>query len=301
MVVINNLEASVIARLKNKSKEQNIPLQQLLNLFCQEEFIRRLSVSNYSENLILKGGFLLYSISNFTTRATVDADYLLKNYSNDMKSIESLIKEIISVYSGNTFIKIEIRNLELINEIKEYQGIRANLVGAIGRTRTPFSIDFGVGDIIVPSPVERTLPALLSDFERPKVLTYSLESTVAEKLDAIITLMEATGRMKDFYDIYYLATTFDFEGRKLQDAIHETLSNRGTPHEEDSIVVIKRLVDDKEIQNRWNNFCKKILKYELDFNGVVDIIIDFISLPYDAIIKEKEFFNNWGCENKEYI
>lgn len=69
MVAINNLEASIIARLKNKSKEQNISLQQLLNLFCQEEFIRRLSISDYNKNFILKGRFLLYCISDFTTTA----------------------------------------------------------------------------------------------------------------------------------------------------------------------------------------------------------------------------------------
>lgn len=71
-----DIAASILARLKNKSKEKGIQLQQLLNLFCQEEFIRRLSQSKYKDNLILKGGFLLYTISEFTTRPTVDADYL---------------------------------------------------------------------------------------------------------------------------------------------------------------------------------------------------------------------------------
>ena len=75
-----------------------------------------------------------------------------------------------------------------MRQAKEYHGIRVNLIGIIGRTKTPFSIDFGVGDIIVPSSVERTLPVLLKEFEEPNVLTYSLESTVAEKLDAIILL-----------------------------------------------------------------------------------------------------------------
>ena len=80
---MKNMEVSVLAKLKNKSKKENISLQQLLNLFCQEEFIRRLSVSKYNKNLILKGGFLLYTISDFTTRATIDADYLLRNHSNN--------------------------------------------------------------------------------------------------------------------------------------------------------------------------------------------------------------------------
>lgn len=104
-----DMAASVLAKLKNKAKEQGIPLQQLLNLFCQEEFIRRLSGSKYKENLILKGGFLLYSISGFTTRPTVDADYLLKNYSNDLDAIEKLVTEIISFPSENNFVRFEIR------------------------------------------------------------------------------------------------------------------------------------------------------------------------------------------------
>lgn len=79
--------ASIIAKLKKKSREESIPLQQILNLFCQEEFIRRLSKSRYKKNLILKGGFLLYLISGYTARPTIDTDYLLKNYSNDLYAI----------------------------------------------------------------------------------------------------------------------------------------------------------------------------------------------------------------------
>ncbi|NLP23819.1 MAG: nucleotidyl transferase AbiEii/AbiGii toxin family protein [Syntrophomonadaceae bacterium] len=242
-----NIAASVLARLKDKAREQSIPHQQMINLFCQEEFIRRLSESDYKNNLILKGGFLLYSISGFISRPTVDADYLLTNHSNNIEAIKKLVDEVISLPSKNDFVGFEIRSVEVISEIKKYHGIRVNLVGTIERTQTPFRIDFGVGDVIVPAVVERSLPVLLPDFESPVVLTYSLESTVAEKLDAIISLMEATSRMKDFYDIYYLATTFDFDGRNLQKAIFETLSNRGTPYEEDSVVVVARLVKDVEI------------------------------------------------------
>ncbi|WP_366923566.1 nucleotidyl transferase AbiEii/AbiGii toxin family protein [Metallumcola ferriviriculae] len=292
---------SVLAKLKNESKKQGIQLQQLLNLFCQEEFIRRLSQSRYRDNLILKGGFLLYSMSNFTARPTVDADYLLKNYANNKDAIESLVREVISLPSVNDYIKFEIRGLEVISEIKEYHGIRVNLTGFIRNTKTPLSIDFGVGDIIVPSPVERTLPAMLPEFEQPKVLTYSLESTVAEKLDAIIALMEATGRMKDFYDIYYIAITFNFEGRKLQEAIYETLSNRGRPYEKDSVAIIARLAKDVDIQKRWNNFCKKVLKYDLSFDEVVKVIIDFTLHPYTSIIQENDFFKTWNYKDRKYV
>jgi hypothetical protein len=201
----------------------------------------------------------------------------------------------------NEFIDIQIRNLETISEFKEYPGIRVNLIGIIGKTKTPFSIDFGIGDIVIPSPVERTLPVLLSEFQKPRIFTYSLESTVAEKIDAIIFLMEVTGRMKDFYDIYYIATSFDFEGRKLQEAIYETLTNRSRAYERNSITDIMRLTKNIKIQRRWNNFCDKVLNYELDFTDIVKVIIDFILPPYEAIIEEDEFFKNWSCQTKGYI
>lgn len=79
-----DISASILARLKQRAKKDGLQLQLLLNLFCQEEFLRRMSKSKYSDNLILKGGLLLYSISEFTSRPTMDADYLLKNYSNDI-------------------------------------------------------------------------------------------------------------------------------------------------------------------------------------------------------------------------
>ena len=275
--------ASILARLKNESKKQGIQLHQLLNLFYQEEFIRRLSHSLYRDNLILKGGYFLYALSKFTTRPTIDADYLLKNYTNSIDSVKTLVEEVLSATSKYDYIKFKIKGLEIINESKVYHGIRVNIIGYMGNTKTPFSIDFGVGDTIVPAPVRIVLPVILPEFEKPEVLTYSLESTVAEKLDAIIVLMEATGRMKDFYDIYYLATTFNFEGIKLQNAIYETLSKRKTPYEKDSVAIIARLAQDPNILRRWNNFCKKILKYELDFSQIVEVIIDFLLPPFSTL------------------
>lgn len=296
-----NKSASVLARLKNISKSKGISLQQLLNLFCQEELIRRISTSDYKENLILKGGYLLYSISSFTTRPTIDADYLLENYSNDIESIESLIMDIISRKDHNNFIEFSIRNFEEIGGTRDYPGVRVNLMGKIGKTKTPFSVDFGVGDVIVPSSVERELPVILEDFAKPRILTYSLESTVAEKLDAIIYLMEATSRMKDFYDIYYLASNFNFEGQKLQDAIFKTLTNRLTPHDDKSITAINRLKDSQQIQIRWKSFCKKVLHYDLDFNYVVEIIVDFTYLPYKSMREGRETIENWSYENVKYF
>ena len=292
--------ASILARLKNKAKTEGISFQQLLNLFFQEEFIRRLAQSDYRERLILKGGFLLYSISDFTTRPTVDADYLLKNHSNEPDSVEELVRSIIDQKSDDKLMDIEIRSVEPIHELKEYHGIRVNLIGHMGKTRTPFSIDFGVGDTIVPAPLARTLPVLLNGFEKPTILTYSFESIISEKFDAIVRFMESSGRMKDFYDIYYLVTTFDFEGRKVQEEIYETFTKRGTPIEKDSVQIIGRLISNEAVMNRWSIFCQKVLKFELNLNEVIQLIISFLDPPFQAMIIDDEFMKTWNSAKRQY-
>ena len=109
---------------------------------------------------------------------------------------------------------------------KKYPGIRTNFIGKIEQVRIPFSIDIGIDDIIIPNPIQRHIVTGLPEFEPPLVYTYSLESTIAEKFDAILQRMSGTSRMKDFYDIYYLSGIFDFQGKTLTEAISRTLIQR---------------------------------------------------------------------------
>ncbi len=297
---MGNKSASVLAKLKNLSRNKGLSLQQLLNLFCQEEFLRRLELSKYNDNLILKGGYLLYSMSGFTTRPTMDADYLLMNHPNNIEEIDRLVQDVINIDTSNTFIQIQVRSIERISEIKEYHGVRVNLIGIIGKTKTPFSIDFGVGDVIFPESVKRTLPTLLDGFHKPELLTYSLESTISEKVDAIVTHMEATSRMKDFYDIYNLAISFDFEGSELQNALKSTFENRGTPIERDSILVISRLSNDPVVVKRWMIFCKKVLGFELDLSMVIEVIVCIINKPFEAFYDKAKFIGYWNSKIQSY-
>lgn len=225
----------------------------------------------------------------------------MKNQANSFESVEGMLKEITKEKSADSIVSFEIKRLQIIGESTKYPGIRASLLGLIGRTRTAFYIDIGVGDIMVPGSVERTLPVFLPEFEAPTVLTYPLESVIAEKLDAIISFMEFTGRMKDFYDLYYLATTFDFDGRKLQEAIFTTLSNRGTPYEKDSISAIGALAANSLIQKRWANFCMAILQQDLDLGLVIQTIISLTDRPFDAMINEDELFKTWSHKASAWI
>ncbi len=144
--------ASVLAKLKNKSKVTGKPLQLYLQLFCQEEFLRKVSLSKYANNLVLKGGLFIYTLTNFESRATIDVDFLIRQLPNSVEDIEKIVAEILAVDTGNDFITLTSKSFEAISPQRKYTGVSFQIIGQIKNTKTPFSVDFGVGDVIVPSP-----------------------------------------------------------------------------------------------------------------------------------------------------
>ena len=291
-----DMGASVIARLKNKAKETGKPFQLHLQLFCQEEFLRRLAASRYTENLVLKGGLFIYTLTNFESRTTVDIDFLLRQFPGTIEDIKRMVDEIIAVDSGNDFITFSSRGFETISPQRKYTGVSFQLVGQIKNTRTPFDVDFGVGDVIVPNSHKRTIPVQLDGFDVPEVLTYSLESTIAEKFDALLQRLELTSRMKDIYDIYYLSSMFDFDGRALQQAVFETLQNRGTAYERDSFDRVIALADNKDIQVRWRQYLRRLKMPELVLEEVMHSIDCYLRPVWDAIINESELTLTWWSQ-----
>lgn len=289
--------ASVIARLKNKAKETGTPFQLHLQLFCQEEFLRRLSASRHAENLVLKGGLFIYTLTNFESRATVDIDFLLRQFPSTIEDIKRMVDEIIAVDSGNDFIAFSSRGFETISPQRKYTGVSFQLVGQIKNIRTPFDVDFGVGDVIVPNSRKRTIPVQLDGFDVPEVLTYSLESTIAEKFDALLQRLELTSRMKDIYDIFYLSSMFDFDGRTLQQAVFETLQNRGTAYGRDSFDRVIALAENKDIQVRWRQYLRRLKLPELALDNVMSRIDAFLRPVWNAIIDEQELFLGWKCDS----
>lgn len=285
--------ASVLAKLKNKAKSSGTSYQQCLQLFVQEEFLRKLSKSGYEDNLVLKGGLFIYTLTNFESRATIDVDFLLRAVSNSIEDVKVLIEKIINTPTGNDYISMTAKGFEEISPQRKYHGISAQIIVQIKNVRVPFNVDIGVGDVIVPCAEERIINTQLPDFEAPIIKTYSLESTIAEKFDAILQRFELTGRMKDFYDIYYLARTFDFDGAKLQTAIFKTLQRRGTAYDRDSFKRIVALAEDEDMQKRWKYFLKNINDNTLEFNIVIDEIRTFLEPVFDAIVEENKWQKEW--------
>ena len=296
MAVIKNRIASVLARLRNKAIEIGTSYQQVLLLFCQEEFLRRLERSRYADNLVLKGGLFLYFLTSFSSRSTRDADFLLCCHDNSAASIKHMLQLIVDTKSENDFVTYEIRHLKPIALNQNYQGIQASLFARINNIRVPLFMDFGVGDKIVPSPIRRKLSTMLKENGAPSVLTYSVESTIAEKYDAIVQRKSETSRMKDFYDLYHLSKLFAFEGATLQEAIRQTLLYRGTLHHAGTFEEIESLKNNGDMQNKWQLFVRALSPSDnkvMSFEAVMDGVSAFLKPVVLSIENQCQWSGYW--------
>lgn len=296
-----DMAVSVLARLKNKAAESGRSYQLCLQLFSQEELLRRLGKSKYAENLVLKGGLFLYSLTNFDSRVTVDVDFLLRQIPNTPEQLKTILEEIIAVETGNDFVIFEIKNIAPIAVAKKYAGISASMIAHIKNTKTPFSIDFGVGDVIVPKQEKRKIPTQLSNFDAPVVNTYSIETTIAEKIDAILSLMEFSSRMKDYYDIYYLANKFDFDGKLLAEALRKTFANREHSFTVEQFDHVMNFADDSAMQKKWKAFVRKIDTKTDDYSTVLKTIRIFLAKPFTAALEGTEYIGRWSAIDNAWI
>lgn len=293
---------SVKDRLKNQAKEDGRTMQDELVTYGLERTIYRLSISEYAERFILKGGIFLYALfdGNFA-RATMDIDLLAQHISNDAEEMKKVFRNIFSIEYDDA-LQFDLDSLEVINitEFEEYHGVNVSIMGYLDRTKVPVSIDIGFGDVIYPERMQMNFPVLL-DMDAPKVYAYSIYSIIAEKFEAFVSLGLANGRYKDFYDIYVLSVSYNLDGSELKNAIIETFTRRQTDFD-DIAAFEPHFIEDSVRQGRWRAFIKKkkaIMKIE--FVEAIEQAKTLILPIVEAIEQNEEFNHKWNKDTKEWV
>ena len=172
-------------------------------------------------------------------------------------------------------------------------------MGHINNVRVPFSVDVGIDDIIVPDAMVRRLSTRLDGFESPEIYTYSLESTISEKLDAILQRMETTSRMKDFFDIYYLSSVFDFAGKTLKDAVKYTAEHRERILEKDAFERIRAFAGNPFLKSQWLRF-EPAKAAGLEFSETLRRLEQFLHPVYQAVLRDEDFDGQWFSSQKSW-
>ena len=280
---------SVKARLKTFAIKNGCTFQEALTYYGLERTIYRISVSKYAEHFVLKGGIFLYAIfeRNYE-RATTDVDLLARRISNSSTEMKSVFQEIFSQDIDDALaFDVDSITVEDITEFKEYHGLHISAVAYLDRTKIPVGIDIGFGDVIYPDAVKMDFPVML-DIEPPRVNAYSLETSIAEKLEAIIHNGYLNSRYKDFYDIYVLSKTYEFYYKDLHMAVVQTFDNRKTKMTMDSAAFGDEFLSDPMHQTRWKAFLKKKKALiQVSMSDAMDWIKNFVRPLLDGTEKTK--------------
>lgn len=286
---------SVKDRLKNKSVISGKTFQDALITYGLERTVYRLSISEYVDRFTLKGGIFLYALFDGEfSRATRDIDLLAMNLPNTIEDIKTVFEKIFSIDCDDA-LQYDLCTLEVknITEFKEYHGVNVSVIAYLDKTKVPISIDIGFGDVVYPSRVKMEFPVLLS-MEAPEIYAYSISSVISEKFEAIVSLGDANSRYKDFYDIYFLADSYNLDGTELKEAIKATFEHRKTGFS-DIFAFTDDFITSEIHQRRWHAFTKKkktLLNVEL--LEVIDVIKAVLLPIVESIRDNKEYRLKWN-------
>ena len=282
MSEIKNPGKSIRAKLLNVAKQKDVFYQTILTRYFQERLLYRISQTHYRENFYLKGGALMYAYEHFAARPTLDIDFLGTHISNDGERIAEAFREICAVECEEDGVRFAADKLaaQNITEFKDYHGIRLSIPATMDTIAQVLTMDIGFGDVVTPHPVSLDYPLLLEELPEANILAYSTETVIAEKMHAIIDLADQSSRMKDYYDIYHLLTSFKYDNTILQDAINRTFENRHTLYNADTMFFRKDFPNHTQMQLRWSTFLKKAtIKNSLSFSEVAHWLQEAL-MPY---------------------
>lgn len=241
-------------KLKNISRSRNVNFNILLRAYMYERFIERLSLSPYKDNFVLKGGYYLSILFGIDSRTTMDIDACLKNSSLTKSNLYKIISEIVSIEIDDGAV-IVVSSIEEIIGKSKYGGYRVNLTVKIDNVKESFHFDIATGDTMTPGSIKFEYKGMI-DNKTYNVLAYSIETVLAEKLETILYLGAASTRMKDYYDIYLIASLRweEIDIKYLREAIANTFKNRSFNGDVNEIYSIIKNSD--ILEESWNRYTR---------------------------------------------
>ena len=274
---MSNSAQAVKDKLRNISKEKNVDFNSVLRFYMYDRFVERLSKSKYKDNFILKGGFYLSKLFGLDNRSTMDIDTAIRKTKFTEENIIKMITEIINKDVDDN-VKFGIKKTEPIRDEDEYGGLRITINFTLENMRDSFHIDIATGDPIHPGPDDYKYESLIGN-EVYKVWSYNLETVLAEKIETILSKLEASSRMKDYYDIY-LIHKFKFNKinkTKFRGAVEKTFEKR--EFNADLIANLNVVKDSKILRDKWTSYSRKnSYARNLEFDETIKCLEEFIDI-----------------------
>ena len=254
---MNQGAMSLKARIRNIAKAKNIKAQVLLQNYMFERFLERLSLSEYRDRFVLKGGMLITAIVGITTRSTMDLDATLRGIALTEENLRGAMRSICSVSIDDGVI-LTIGAITPIRPDDIYGGYRVKITAAYDTIETPFTVDISTGDVITPKPVKYAFHSIFDDEKQIEVWAYNIETVMAEKIETILRRNTLNTRPRDFYDVYILSTTQAYDAHILKDALAATAAHRDTTEQIADVAAILEMIEGSaELRQMWEKYRKE--------------------------------------------
>lgn len=272
-------DESLRAKIRNMSKELNISPHLLLQNYLLERLLHRISMSDYKENIVLKGGLLIASLIGVDRRTTMDMDTAIKAYPVEEKQIQKMLIDLLAI-DLNDGVSFEFVDIKEIRQADEYKGYRAKLVSRFGKITQNLSIDISTGDVITPEQIVYSYDMLV-DEGTIEISSYNIESVLAEKFETIISRGTLNTRMRDFYDVYILEKMKSdvIDWNLFVDAVEQTFQNRDSFDLLELLDdIIEQIEGSKIMEELWVRYLTKNPHIDIiGFNEICDTVKDFAS------------------------
>lgn len=260
--------------IRNLSREKSADAQLLMRNYMMERFLERISLSEYRDKFILKGGMLVAAMVGLDARSTMDLDATVKGANVNVEDIENLISAIVSVPIDDG-VKFQLKSISEIMDEAEYPGIRVSMTTTFDGVVTPLKIDISTGDAITPREIRYSFKLMLED-RSIDIWAYNLETVLAEKLETIITRTTTNTRMRDFYDLHILSQLHgqSIVPADLRAALIATARKRGTEkYLADAPAAFDEVEADSNMEKLWRAYQKKFsYAADLSWHTVVESI-----------------------------
>jgi len=298
---IKNVEASVRARLANVAKAQGADFGFILRLYFLERFLYRLGASRYRDSFLLKGALLFFARADEDTRPfarpTRDIDLEALAMEPDFDELKSVFQVVARVASPEDGVRFDPDSIaiEAIRGDDRYGGVRVHIDAYLGRAHDRIQVDIGFGDAVTPGPVALKYPTLLDTVPAPDLTAYPIETVIAEKWEATVSLAEANSRLKDVIDLEHLARNEPFDGGVIANAIRRTFERRGTPLDLNATVFTAPYRENGERQTLWAAARKRLKRTDGSerFADAITFILKFIEPPFRAATGGRNFTGTW--------
>ena len=282
--MVNSID--IKEKAKQIEKNSNLNHYEILQRYMFERILERISLSNYCDNFILKGGLLLSAMFGVDNRTTKDMDATIIGIDVSKDKMVKVLNEILSI-KLNDGVKFDLIDITDIREEDEYGGNKYHIVGRKDNLKVNLEIDISTGDKVTPKELKFSYPLLFED-KSIIINSYNIETILAEKIETILRRGKFNSRMKDFYDVNFFLTKLrnEIDIEIIKTAINNTFSKRDSFRYLNNYErIINSIKDNERIKKLWNTYCKKY-KYakDVDINEIFELLFNFInSLNLDLV------------------